>query len=120
MPLLDRCYGPHRPRFLPTDRDVRRRSDSLRVTLIGGKHYTASQASLSAALRASAARSAAALTDAPYIVSRDLVPIAPECARLADISKPLQLAAGPNFGPKQPALDKTRRVRLRATHGVWP
>ena len=54
--------------------------------------FHASQASRSASLCASVARSAAARTDAPQIVSRDLVPMARGCAGPRTAGKPLQIA----------------------------
>src|SRR6516225_619010 len=56
--------------------------------------FHASQARRSASLRAAAARSAEARMEGPKMLSRGLVPMAEECASLAGIGKPLQLAAG--------------------------
>jgi hypothetical protein len=54
--------------------------------------FQASQASRSACLRASVARSADARIEPPYIVSLDFVPMPKGCAGSPDIGKPLQIA----------------------------
>jgi hypothetical protein len=66
--------------------------------------FHASTASRSASLRACVARSAAVRTDAPEIVSRDLVPIARGCILACRMGKPLQIAVDHVPGTTEAAM----------------
>jgi hypothetical protein len=78
--------------------------------------FQASQASLSASLRASAARSAIIRTELPYSLSRDLAPVRPTCDARIGQSKPLHFAS--LSWPAHKHLDRTRVAIAKAANPV--